>query len=170
VLEIATNEFSYLTDARAAGADVEVLLGDARIVLERQIEDGDPQRFDVLAVDAFSSDSIPIHLLTREALALYREHMAPGGVIAVHISNRYLDLGAVVRAIAADQGLEANLVVNEDDPARGVNRSEWVLLTENRDFLANPRVSSAIRSWPESSLAPVLWTDDYSGLLELLRF
>lgn len=170
VLDIATDHFTYLADARAAGAQVEVSLGDARIVLERQLEAGEAQRFDVLAVDAFSSDSIPIHLLTREALALYRQHMAPGGVIAIHISNRFLDLGAVVRAIAADQGLAANAVTNNDDGAIGVNRSEWVLITDNATFLESAVVREAIDPWPEDARAPVLWTDDYSALLAVLRF
>ncbi|MFN8638615.1 MAG: hypothetical protein U0360_03970 [Dehalococcoidia bacterium] len=145
-------------------------LGDARIVLERQLAAGDAQRFDVLAVDAFSSDSIPIHLLTSQALDIYQQHMAPGGVIAIHISNRYLDLGAVVRAVAAEHGYEANLFVNDNDGATAVNRSEWVLLTDNRDFLANPKVHDAEVAWPADARPPVLWTDDYSALIPVLRF
>ncbi len=170
VLDIATDYFTYLGDARSAGADLEVLLGDARLVMERQLEAGEPQRFDVLAVDAFSSDSIPIHLLTKEALAIYRQHMAPGGVIAIHISNRFLDLGAVVRGLAADQGITAQLVANDDDTARGVNRSEWVLLTDNAAFLGAPDVQPALDEWPANAREPVLWTDDYSSLLAVVRW
>jgi SAM-dependent methyltransferase len=170
VLDVANSRFTYLPDARARGADVEVLLGDARIVLERQLAEGDQQQFDVLAVDAFSSDSIPIHLLTVEALELYQRHMAPGGVIAIHISNRYLDLAPVVRAIAAARGLDAQFIENLNDAERGVNLSQWVLVTDNATFLANADVRSAIRPWPADATAPVLWTDDYSALLPLLRF
>ncbi len=170
VLDVANEYFTYLGDARAAGADLEVLLGDARVVMERQLEAQQGQQFDVLAVDAFSSDSIPIHLLTREALEMYRRHMASGGIIAIHISNRFLDLGAVVRAIAADQGFEARFVANDDDSARGVNRSEWVLLTDNGAFLQEDDVRSAIDEWPANGRPPVLWTDDYSALLPVLRW
>jgi hypothetical protein len=170
VLDVATNQFTYLGDAGAAGADLAVWLGDARIVLERQLAAGEAQRFDVLAVDAFSNDSIPIHLLTSEAFDLYRAHMAPGGVIAIHISNRYLDLGAVLRAIAESHGLEARLVVNDDDSARAVNLSKWVLLTDNAEFLADSQVAEAISAWAADARPPVLWTDDYSALLAVLRF
>ena len=169
VLELANERFTYLEDARAAGADLEVLLGDARIVLERQLAEGDSQRFDVLAVDAFSSDAIPVHLLTSEAIELYQQHLGPGGVIAVHISNRYLDLGAVVRAVAAARGLEAHLVVNEGDADRGISPSRWVLVTDNRAFLDTLAVEAAMNPWGEDDRAPV-WTDDYSALLAVLRF
>ncbi len=170
VLDIASTHFTHLTDAREVGAQVEVSLGDARIVLERQLAAGEAQRFDVLAVDAFSSDSIPIHLLTSEALDVYQQHLAPGGVIAIHISNRYLDLGAVVRAVAAQHGYEADLFVNDNDGATGVNRSEWVLLTENRTFLERPNVRDAMVPWPADARPAVLWTDDYSALIPVLRF
>ena len=170
VLDVATSYFSYLPDAQARGADLQVLLGDARIVLDQQLEANDGQRFDVLAVDAFSSDSIPIHLLTEEAMVLYQKHMAPGGVIAVHISNRYLDLAPVVRALADARGLSAQFIENPNDGERGVNLSQWVLVTDNAAFLANEAVRSAVFPWPEDARPPLLWTDDYSSLLPLLRF
>jgi hypothetical protein len=170
VLDVANEYFTYLPDAKARGADLEVLLGDARIVLERQLEADQGQRFDVLAVDAFSSDSIPIHLLTEEAFVLYQKHMAPGGVIAVHISNRFLNLTPVVRALAEARGLGAYFVENPNDVDRGVNLSQWILVTDSSAFLANEAVRTAIVPWAEDAPAPVLWTDDYSSLLPLLRF
>jgi SAM-dependent methyltransferase len=170
VLEVATERFSYLPDAQARGADAQVLLGDARIVLERQLAAGEPQRFDVLAVDAFTSDAIPIHLLTDEAMAIYQRHVAPGGVIAIHISNRYLDLAPVVRALAEARGLGAYFIENPNIPERGVNLAQWVLVTDNEAFLRSEVVRTMIRPWPEDAPAPVLWTDDYSALLPLLRF
>src|SRR5439155_21237654 len=108
---LANSEFTYLKDARERGADVGVVLGDARLSLERQA----PQNFDVLAVDAFTSDSIPVHLLTKEAVALYFRHLKPTGVLAVHVSNRYLDLEPVVQRAAAALGKEARVVDNDAD-------------------------------------------------------
>ncbi|MSP22034.1 MAG: hypothetical protein EXR66_03275 [Dehalococcoidia bacterium] len=170
VLDVANSYFSYLPDAQKRGADLEVLLGDARIVLDRQLAASANQRFDVLAVDAFSSDSIPIHLLTEEAMELYQKHMAPGGVIAIHVSNRFLDLVPVVRALADARGLGAYYIENPNDGEHAVNLSQWVLVTDNQAFLANETVRSSIRDWPEDARPSVLWTDDYSALLPLLKF
>ena len=104
---IAQTQFTYLSDTPA---HVEVALGDARITMSREA----PQRFDILVVDAFSGDAIPVHLLTREAFALYWRHLKPNGVLAVHVSNRYLELPPVVQIAAQRSGKSAWLVDNED--------------------------------------------------------
>jgi hypothetical protein len=127
-----------------------------------------PQSFDVLAVDAFSSDSIPVHLLTREAFALYIGHLGPGGVLAVHVSNKYLDLQPVVRMQADELGLPAMVVDTYDDDAVGSFGSTWVLIPKRPDFFENPLLHEAageIRS--RKSLR--LWTDDYSNLFRILK-
>ncbi|MBK6406875.1 MAG: fused MFS/spermidine synthase, partial [Holophagales bacterium] len=109
VIDLARSEFTYLAQCKA---EVSVVLGDARLSLERE----PPQRFDILVVDAFSGDSIPVHLLTREAFALYQRHLAPGGVLAVHCSNRFLNLPPVVALAAKSRGLEARVVHSPGKP------------------------------------------------------
>lgn len=168
---IATTWFHYLEDSRAAGADVQVILGDARLSLERQ----EPQHFDVLALDAFSSDAIPIHLLTREAFDIYlNRHITPRGVLAVHISNRYLELEPVVLAQADHFGWRAIVVESKSDKSRKVDSATWVLLTRNAEFLASDPIRQAIERAENDGAEPVtarrvLWTDDYSNLFQVLK-
>lgn len=102
VRRIATSHFTFIKDTQAVGGKVDVIMGDARLSMERE----EPQRFDVLALDAFSSDAIPVHLLTKEAVGIYGKHLAADGVLAVHISNRYLDLEPVVENLAKEFGYE----------------------------------------------------------------
>ncbi len=169
VEDIARAQFTYLQDASDRGATVDVLLGDGRIVLERQRDAGDRQRFDVFVMDAFNSDSVPVHLLTKQALALYLEHLAEGGMVAVNVSNRFLDLTPVVRALATEAGLEVRLFVSQDSLERGTNRSEFVILTANRAFLDSEKVKAEADPLPTVE-EPLLWSDEYSALLPLLRF
>ena len=144
-------------------ATIETALGDARLSLERE----PPQHFDVLAIDAFSSDAIPVHLITSEALALYIRHMKPDGVIAFHVTNRYLDLVPVVAALAHAHGMQAVWISDEgDDPL--ASRSDWVLVSNNTALLANPRIAEAakpIKEQPDWRL----WTDDFNNLFQVLR-
>ena len=104
VIEIAQTEFSFLKDSKAR---IETSLGDARLSLEREA----PQNFDVLVVDAFSSDSIPVHLITKEAMAVYLKHIRPSGAVVFHVTNRFLKLAPVVKQIADSQGLHATLII-----------------------------------------------------------
>src|SRR5262249_8388778 len=108
VVQISQQDFTYVKDSKA---HISFELGDARLSLERQT----PQQFHLLAIDAFSSDSIPVHLLTIEAFRLYFLHLRPGGILAVHISNRYLYLEPVVAAAAETLGKEAVIINNPDD-------------------------------------------------------
>jgi hypothetical protein len=166
VVDWARRWFTYLADAEARGAEVAIHLGDARIVLERQIAEGRPQNFDVLAVDAFSSDAIPIHLLTDECFALYKRHLAPGGILAIHVTNRHLELSSVARRLAREHDLEPRFFVKNADSGRFLNLARWVLATDNLAFLEDPGVANAVAEWPDT--AP-LWTDDWSSILPLLR-
>jgi hypothetical protein len=168
VVAFAEEYFTFLSDARARGAEVEVVLGDARIQLERELELGQPQRFDVLVVDAFSGDAIPMHLLTKECAEIYWAHLKPDGILAVHISNRYLDLRPVVRELAELHGKQS-LLYTHRTRRRGALNSRWVLITDNERFLASEAVQSAAVPQGMQQGKGVLWTDDFSSLFELLR-
>ncbi|MBI3392083.1 MAG: hypothetical protein HY039_02735, partial [Nitrospirae bacterium] len=155
--------FTYLADTASR---VRVILGDARISLEREAAGAPPPRFHVLAVDAFSSDSIPVHLLTREAFQLYLRRLdEESGVLALHVSNRYLDLVPVVWRLAQELGL-AGVVV--EGPKGALEwESTWVLLARSRKTLAAPAITAA--AFPKVPSAGPLWTDDYSNLFQVLR-
>ena len=156
--------FNYLRDCRG---QVEVVLGDARIALEQELERGEPQRFDVLVLDTFNSDSIPVHLLTREAFALYLQHLQPDGILALHISNRYLDLRPVVWALSDRFHLNSALINGSGDDERRYP-SAWVLATRDGYFLDRPAIARASARWePPGNLR--LWTDDYSNLFPVLQ-
>src|SRR5262249_31043011 len=140
-----------------------IVIGDGRLSLEREA----PQDFDVLAIDAFSSDAIPVHLLTKEAFALYWRHLKPDGVLAVHITNRYIDLEPIVAMAAAEGGKSARTVYLPIDENNGINNSIWVLVTGDPTFFTPPiqNVSNAAVTKP--GLRP--WTDDYSNLWQVLK-
>ena len=159
ILDIARTEFTYLRNAKAK---IEIAMGDARLSLERE----PPQGFDVLAVDAFSSDSIPVHLLTKEAVALMLSHLTPKGILAVHISNKHLNLDPVVHRIGQELHWTPITIENEEEQAMNVFSSDWVLLTRSPEFINDPSVHRAKR---ERKRPDVLWTDDYSNLLRILK-
>jgi hypothetical protein len=118
-----------------------------------------------MVVDAFSSDSIPIHLLTREAFRLYFRHLVDKGVLAVHISNRYLKLQPVVASLARDLGKEARVVNDHDDDEKGISSSEWVLVTSWGALFDNPSTFEKCETL--SDFPP--WTDDFSNLYRILK-
>lgn len=160
VVDLARRHFSYLADSAAR---IEIALGDARLALERE----PPQRFDVLAVDAFSSDSIPVHLITVEAIREYRRHLADGGVIAFHVSNRYLDLTGVVRLLADELGWQAIRVVADPAPETLLYRSDWVLVTANTALAERFEAGGGHRIVVDLSLRA--WTDDFHNLFRVLK-
>ena len=164
VLELAKKEFYFLADCKAK---LDVAMGDARLSLEQELKDGHPQDFDVLAVDAFSSDSIPVHLLTKEAMELYFRHLRPDGILAVHISNRYLDLQPVLEGEVRATGKVARLVDTEDDETVDVFGATWVLITSP---VTGFKGEIPGNSEPLDSKKTVrLWTDDYSNLFKILK-
>jgi spermidine synthase len=163
VVRVAREVFGYLGDTEAR---VEVVLGDARLNLERE----PPQGFDVLAVDAFSSDSIPVHLITREALALYLRHMKPGGVIAFHVSNRFLELPPVVGRLAKEIGLNVVLVTDSGkDGDDDHTKTDWVLIARDPAALAAEAIAEVAPEPPEERPGWRTWTDDYSNLVQILK-
>ena len=160
VLAIAQRDFTYLKDSEAT---IELALGDARLSLEREA----PQNFDVLAIDAFSSDAIPVHLITREAVEVYLRHMKPDGVIAFHVTNRYLNLVPVVEGIAHELDLHALWIYDTGDESLG-NVSSWVLLAKDPSRLNDPRLVDASipidvrRNWR-------VWTDDFNNIVQVFK-
>lgn len=168
VVRIAEGEggyFHYLADCARQATVVE---GDARLSLEQELARGERQQFDILVLDTFSSDSIPVHLITREAVALYLQHLAADGILALHISNRYLDLRPLVWELADYFGLQTALVNTSGDDERR-QTSVWMLAARNADLLKVPAIAD--RTTPRPDPAPVvrLWTDDYSNLFEMLQ-
>jgi hypothetical protein len=169
VVNLADGQGGYFSFLQDSPADVSVALGDARLVLEQELAAGQPQNFDLLALDAFSSDSIPVHLLTREAFEVYLQHLAPAGVIAAHISNRHVDLRPVLREAAETFGLNAAvLYVPASETAPATSASLWVLLTYDPAFLSQPAIAAHAQSLDDVPAAR-LWTDDYSNLFQMLK-
>ncbi len=155
VLSIAQTEFSYLEDCPTGPT---VAMGDARLSLESE----PLQQFDVFAVDAFVSDAIPIHLLTREAFDLYWRHLKPDGVLVVHISNRYVDLAPIVATAAEANGKTVRIVTNGSDITAAVSAATWMLVTSRPGFFERPALQGAFAA----DIPPGFtgWTDDYSNL------
>jgi spermidine synthase len=163
VLAIADRYFTFLPNARSSGADLDVLLGDARLTLERQ----PPQQFDLLAIDAFSSDAIPAHLLTNEAFELYFKHLKPDGVLAVHISNRYVNLVPVCARAAEHVGKPARVVLSVSDGM--FDTSVWVLVTANEALFNQPQFQNASMYQATADSTFAGWTDQYSSIWPVLN-
>lgn len=160
VIDIAQSEFSFMRNSQAK---IETVLGDARLLLEKE----SPNFFDVLAVDAFSGDSIPVHLLTREAMKIYARHITGHGVIAFHVTNRFLSLAPVVEKLAIDQGLHAVLIHDEakDVPWRA---TDWVLVAKNKELLQQPAIRNVTTPIPKIPSLDV-WTDDFNNLFQVIK-
>lgn len=171
VERLARERFTYLRDCPA---QVEVILGDARLSLEREPD----QAYDVLVLDAFSSDAIPVHLLTREAFAIYQRHLRADGVLVVHVSNQHLDLEPVVLEEARQIGMQSVTIRDhheswDDESDEAViahaYSSDWMLLTRNEAFLKLPAIAEAAGAEPDSPARGPLWTDEQSSLLPILE-
>jgi spermidine synthase len=147
VIEVAQRDFGYL---RRSKARVEIVEGDARLQLAAE----PAHAFDVLIVDAFSGDAIPVHLLTREALAIYLDRLKPGGTIAMHISNQYLNLEPVVRALARDAGCGSVRIASEADGRRAQLGAVWMIVR---------------RGGTDGGGAGMVWTDDWNSVLPVLK-
>jgi spermidine synthase len=183
VIRIARDDgyFSYLADSRAT---IQIIAGDARLSLETQFREGGTQNFDLFIVDAFSSDAIPVHLITLEAMELYVQHLKPDGVLVVHVSNVNLELSPLVFRLAAELGMSAVRIANLPFPRRLQSSAEWMILSKNTAFIESfPPIVEQIRTllnvklkaidviYPEDlNLTDVpLWTDDYSDLFSVLK-
>ena len=168
VIDLAEGQGGYFSFIEDSHADVTLVLGDARISLERELAEGDPHRFDVLALDTFSSDSIPVHLVTKEAFALYLAHLAPDGILAAHITNLHLDLQPVFWQLAQHYHLSLARVEYEGD-SKGGYASHWVLLSRDPAWLKIPAIRAHTVDLNGYSTTIQLWTDDYSNLFQILK-
>lgn len=159
VEKLARQEFTYLADCRGKA---EVVLGDGRLSLEREQRQG----YDLLVVDAFSGDSIPAHLLTRQALELYFRHLKPGGILALHITNTHIDLAPVVEKLSRALGKHAVMVSNDGDEDREIYESTWALVS-SKPIASRvlQDVAGELTSRPELRV----WTDDYNNLFQILK-
>lgn len=161
VVELAQTYFSYIKNTAAR---YDIVVSDARLALEREA----PQAFDMLVLDAFSGDAIPMHLLTEQALQLYLRHLRPDGVLAIHITNHYLDLRPLVSGMASRAGYDYLLVQSEPSEQMGWYRADWALLSKNQSFMQQP----VLQKFKDVSAAPVesiIWTDDFSNMFRLLK-
>ena len=160
VVALAQTEFTYLKDSKA---QTTISLGDARLSLEREA----PHDFDVLVVDAFSSDAIPVHLITTEAMKVYLHHVKAGGAIVFHVTNRFLKLAPVVKSIADELGLHTALVIDDAEDT-AFSKTDWVIVTREKALIERPAIaqkSTAITAIP--GLRP--WTDDFNNLFQILK-
>jgi len=162
VVSIAHNYFTYLSDSHAK---VDIALGDGRLSLEQEIKDKQ-QPFDIIVVDAFSDDAIPVHLLTKEAMDVYLKRLKTNGVIAFHISNNYIDLKHVLYRHAQEQHLEFAFLKTKGENQNSA--SEWVLLTRNKKLLDTPAIAR-VTSKEKQYKNITTWTDEYSNIFQILK-
>ena len=166
VERMARKHFSYLADSPA---NVEIVYGDARVVLEHEAERGELQQFDVLVIDAFNSDALPMHLLTREAAALYWQHLKPDGLLLMHITNFYVEVAPVVRGLAQETGCQILRFISPAQPRTlGTDVAEWTILTNNQSFLNDPFIRMAVTQWHAADAPPLVWTDDHASLWRIV--
>jgi hypothetical protein len=162
VLDIARKHFTFYDDCPA---DKDVYLGDGRLALERQAS----HQFDLLAMDAFSSDSVPVHLLTKEAFALYVKHLKPSGVVAINVSNRYLNLVPVVTRNGHEFGLKVALVEDNGDGADFYSSTSWMLCSKSATLFSDPGFQGKNVTYPEDNPNIRQWTDGYSNLFQIMK-
>jgi spermidine synthase len=166
IIEAQRTEFTFLRDTPAR---TEIVLGDGRLSLEREPARG----FDLLAIDAFSGDSIPMHLVSREAMAVYVRHLAPGGVMMFQATNRYIDLAPVVQRLAAEQGMHAYIVSDDVEEQGGegfwLSSTDQILVTRDEAFLKHPRIAGAAVPIPPRDDLPT-FTDAHHNLLRILKW
>lgn len=160
VIEVAKKNFTFLSKSPAT---MEYVLGDARLQLEQE----PTQKFDVLVIDAFSGDSVPIHLLTKEAFAQYFRHLKKDGVLALHITNRFLNLSPVVKTAADAFDQDIKVISFEAAGDKVGFRSEWALISKDKAFFEDTRMADAKTIAPPKDFK--LWKDDYSSLLSIIR-
>lgn len=159
---IAENLFTHMSEARARGAHINTIIGDGRIALQEKLERDGAKQYDIIVMDAFVGGAIPTHLVTLESMFLYRSLLKSNGVIAVHISNRYVDLKPVMKALAQEFGMWSGLVNSEHDEVH----SEWVLLSPSPFFFQQPQVKNAVDAIPGEAR---LWTDNFHSIVPLLK-
>ena len=164
VAEGEEDYFSFLADSQA---DIEVVLGDARVALEQELVEGS-QNFDVLVLDVFSGDAIPLHLLTKEAFEIYLAHLNAGGIIAINISNRYFDLAKPVYLLADAFDLSAAMIEDRGDGIVSYD-SVWMVLSPDQEIIDLPAIAERTVERTPIPDNLRLWTDDFSNLIQILK-
>jgi SAM-dependent methyltransferase len=168
VIGLANGDGGYFTFLKDSPASVEIVPGDARLSLERELAEGSSHDFDVLALDTFDSDSIPVHLIDQQAFEIYLQHLKPDGILAVHVSNRYFDFVPVVWKLAQHFKLHMVLIQNPDNEPGGLS-STWLLLSRVASSLNDPQIERYATRLDDYTSNIRLWTDDYSNPLQILR-
>jgi hypothetical protein len=170
VVKLANSWFTYLADAQAEGdVTCDVVMGDARLSMERQLKEGPPHQFDVLVLDAFTGDAVPVHLLTCEAFEIYLKQLKPDGVIAVNVANRHLDLHPVIWGVAQHFDLGTLSISTEGDKDEITTGADWILVSANEQFLSQDVMQSAATTVPRKRGA-FTWTDDFSNLFRVIKW
>jgi spermidine synthase len=144
-------------------------MGDARLMMEQEVAHNNAQQFDILALDAFSSDAIPVHLLTKEAFEIYRKQIKPDGVIAVHISNRYLELRPVVEKVAAHFDMGVVTISDDDQQDWWIYATTWMLVTKNKAFLEQEEIRERAEPPDEEEHTFPMWTDDFASIFSIMK-
>ncbi|MFQ5560815.1 MAG: fused MFS/spermidine synthase, partial [Nitrospinota bacterium] len=167
VIDFSTKYFTFIKDSPAK---IDIIEGDARVQMEAELKAEAEQKFDILVVDAFSGDSIPIHLLTKECAEIYSRHLNPDGILAIHITNLYLNMKPVIFGLAKSLGWEPIFIATPEGFENvGTSGSEWMIVTKNRQFLEDRNILRFKNRLEQASDKPLLWTDDYASLWHLLR-
>jgi hypothetical protein len=165
VIRISNEYFTFRKDSAAT---IEIVPGDARIEMERQLAAGKPGLFDVLVIDAFTSDSIPMHLLTLECVRVYARHRKPDGILCIHLTNLFLDLTSVIRGISQELQLTGVIIDTSSSYATGAYYSTWALFSQNQKFFDDPVIVAAVQASAVHDSPAVIWTDDYASLWQVL--
>ena len=163
VVDVAKQYFDFLKESPG---EKSILVGDGRVLLTKQLRENGSKNFDLLVMDAFSSDSVPVHLLTEECFRIYDQHLAKDGILVVHISNRFVDLLPVI--LHHQKTVDMKAVFVDFQSEDGKQESRWVLLTRNPLVLNHPVIESA--SQPIPDIPTVRWTDDFSSIASRLRW
>ncbi|NLC71203.1 MAG: fused MFS/spermidine synthase [Desulfuromonadaceae bacterium] len=166
VIEIARRHFSFLADSQA---EVEVIIDDGRLALEKEFRATGSHQFDTLFIDAFTSDAIPLHLLTEESLEIYLKHLRPDGILLFHVTNRFVRLCPVVRGLAEKVGYQAVRLTAGKEEGEGRDFSLWVAVTANRQAAERLRMAPQHQPWQETDPRPLVFSDDFSSLFRILK-
>jgi hypothetical protein len=164
VITFARQHFTYLDHC----PQHTILTGDARLTLTQQKNQNQLQQFDILVADAFSDDSIPVHLLTQEAIQIYLDHLHPDGILAINISNRYLILDPIIKQVAGHFQLHLAIIKTSGSEKNKSTGAYWAILSQNEELITHPDIQAAADDLTTIKPLP-LWTDDYSNLFQVLR-
>jgi len=166
VFNLASRRFTFLRDSKAT---TDVLLGDGRLVLERQLKASEAQKFDVLVLNAFRGASPPMHLMTREAFAIYHAHLAPDGILAVNFEFEIFEMGPLHRGMAKEFGTQVRwFAPREGEGCEGA--ISWALYTRDHGFFETPVVKASISPWRDDSTSEIVWTDRDSNLMSIINW